>query len=300
MKSEAVALPVARSHALDFVALAKPRLNFLVVATTCGGFYLATGAQLDLVVLIGTVFGTTLVSAGAAALNQVYERDVDGLMLRTRGRPLPAGRVQPNEALAFGVITSLTGLACLVWGTNVLAGALALATLVIYLAAYTPLKRLTPASTLVGAVPGALPPLIGWAAARGELGPAAWALFAIVFTWQIPHFFAIAWLCRDDYARARLPMLPVLDDDGHRTAGVSLLFAAALVPISTLPTVVGLTGTPYLVAALLLGAVFLGLTIRFAYQRSTSHARSLFFGSLIYLPLLWTLMIVNRTPGPWS
>lgn len=297
MKSEAVALPVARGRALDFVALAKPRLNVLVVATTCVGFYLATGARADLLVLVSTIVGTTLVAAGSAALNQVYERDIDGLMLRTRTRPLPAGRIQPGEAGAFGVIASLTGLACLTWGANILAGTLALVTLVSYLAAYTPLKRLTPASTLVGAVPGALPPMIGWAAARGELGPPAWALFAIVFIWQIPHFFAIAWLCRDDYARAGLPMLPVIDEDGSRTGGVSLLFAVALVAVATLPTIVGLTGTLYLFGAVLLGAAFVVLTLQFARRRTTARARWLFFGSLIYLPALWVLMIVDRTPG---
>ena len=179
-------------------------------------------------------------------------------------------------------------------------GAIALATLVSYLGVYTPLKRRTPASTFVGAVPGALPPMLGWAAARGELGAAAWALFAIVFVWQIPHFFAIAWLCRDDYARAKLPMLTVLDRDGRQTGILSVLFAVLLIPVSVLPTTVGLTGTIYLAVAPLMGIAFAVLAILFARQRTTSNARRLFFGSLIYLPALWILMMANLVPGRWS
>lgn len=300
MTVEAVAAPAERGRTIDFIALAKPRLNLLVVLTACVGFYLGAGSQFDPLVVVATIVGTTLVACGSAALNQVYERDIDALMLRTRMRPLPAGRLQPDEATAFGIGMSIAGLACLTLGANALTGAIALATLVSYLGVYTPLKRRTPASTFVGAVPGALPPMLGWAAARGELGAAAWALFAIVFVWQIPHFFAIAWLCRDDYARAKLPMLTVLDRDGRQTGILSVLFAVLLIPVSVLPTTVGLTGTIYLAVAPLMGIAFAVLAILFARQRTTSNARRLFFGSLIYLPALWILMMANLVPGRWS
>ncbi len=300
MKTEAVALPIVRWRVFDFLALAKPRLNGLVVATTCVGFYLGTGAVLDLVALVSTVVGTGLVAAGSAALNQVAERDIDALMTRTRKRPLPDGRLQPVEARWFGAICAAGGLACLTVGSNLTAGAVALATLVTYLVVYTPLKRRSPMSTLVGAVPGALPPLIGWAAARGELGAPAWTLFAIVFVWQIPHFFAIAWIYRDDYARASLPMLPVVEPDGRLTGVFAALFAVILLPVSMLPVLVGIAGTIYMGGALVFGVAFAALAFRFATQRTQGHARWLFVGSLIYLPALWVLMIVNRVPQAWS
>lgn len=300
MKTVAVALPLARSRVADFIALAKPRLNVLVIATTSVGFYLGTGASLDVMALVSTVVGTALVAAGSAALNQVSERDIDALMNRTRLRPLPDGRLQPAEARWFGGLSAAVGLACLAVGTNLVAGAVALVTLVTYLAVYTPLKRRTPHSTLVGAVPGALPPMIGWAAARGDLGAPAWVLFAIVFVWQIPHFFAIAWLYRDDYARASLPMLPVIDPEGRATGIYAVTFAVILLPVSALAVQVGLAGSVYLGGALALGIGFAVLAGRFAARRTKPNARWLFFGSLIYLPALWVLMIVNRIPPPGS
>lgn len=300
MKSDAVALPLIRSRGPDFLALAKPRLNMLVIATTCVGFYLGGAGQFDAITLVGVLVGTALVAAGSAALNQLYERDLDALMVRTRTRPLPDGRLQPVEATWFGVVAALAGLALLMVTTNVLTAGVAAATLVTYLAVYTPLKRRTPLSTLVGAVPGALPPVIGWAAARGELGVDAWALFAIVFVWQIPHFFAIAWLYREDYARAALPLLTVLETDGLKTGMFAALFAAILVPVSWLPTLVGLTEPWYAVGATVLGVPFAALAFRFAFRRTNTHARWLFFGSLIYLPALWVLLIIGRTPAGWS
>ncbi|MBI2835415.1 MAG: protoheme IX farnesyltransferase [Acidobacteria bacterium] len=299
MKGEAVAIAASRertgrARAADFVALAKPRLNTLVVATTMAGFYLGAGENIDFVKLVNTVIGTALVAGGAAAFNQVEERDLDALMQRTRTRPLPDGRLQPAEASCFAAALAMAGLLQLAVGTGALASLVALATVSTYALIYTPLKRRTSFATVVGAVPGALPPVIGWAAARGELGGGALALFGIVFLWQLPHFLAIAWMYREDYARARLPLLPVIDPDGGSTARQVVLYAAALVPVSLAPAALGLAGQAYLTGAVLLGAGFLLLALRFAIARSTSTARQLFFGSITYLPLLWALMIANR------
>jgi|RhiMetdeSRZDD1v2_1073273.scaffolds.fasta_scaffold10195_4 heme o synthase len=289
--------------AADYVALTKPRLNFLVVATSAAGYYLgahagATPSSLwsmsSLWAMTLAVAGTALVAGGAAVLNQVYERDTDALMRRTRLRPLPDGRVAASDARAFGFALSAIGLVLLAARANVLAAGLALATLVIYLAVYTPMKRQTPAATLVGAVPGALPPLIGWTAAHGGVSAGGAALFAIVFLWQIPHFMAIAWLYRDDYGKAGFPMLPVIEPEGRRAGRQALIYAAALVPITLVPTVVGVSGMVYAAIALAMGLVLLWLAWRFAATRSDQSARALFVGSIIYLPLLWLAMILNR------
>jgi protoheme IX farnesyltransferase len=295
MRTQALALPAARrSRTLDFVTLTKPRVNTLVVASTLAGYYMAAGDAADLPRMINTAMGTWLVAGGAAALNQVYERDLDALMRRTRLRPLPDGRLQPVEARLFAIALAGGGLLQLAVGANLLAALVALATLVIYAAVYTPLKRHTSLATVVGAVPGALPPMIGWAAAQGSLPPPAWALFTILFLWQLPHFLAIAWIYRDDYARAGFPMLPVLDPAGHSTARQSLLYAAALLPVSLAPTALGIAGATYFVSALALSTVFLVLAARFGLDRSLSRARHLFLASIIYLPLLWILMIADR------
>jgi len=279
---------------MDFVALAKPRLNFLVVASAMAGYAMAGMEGLGATRLLGTLAGTGLVAGGASALNQLLERDTDALMRRTRMRPLPDHRVQPREALVFGWALAAIGLLILAGTANVLAASVALATLLIYIGVYTPMKRLTSLATVVGAVPGALPPIIGWAAARDALSIEAWTLFGIVFLWQLPHFLAIAWMFRDDYTRAGFAMLPVLEPDGRSTARQALVYAAALVPVSLAPTLFRLTGALYFSGALILGVAFLWLTFRFARTRSTQDARRLFFGSIIYLPLVWILMIVDR------
>jgi protoheme IX farnesyltransferase len=294
MKAEAVALPVARNRVSDFVALTKPRLNLLVVTTTAVGYYLGTSSDLDMFAFVNTVAGTALVAGGASALNQIAERRVDGLMRRTRGRPLPGGRLQPGEAGGFALLLSLGGLLMLALGANLLAAMVALTTLVSYVACYTPLKQRTSLATVVGAVPGALPPMIGWAAATGVLSREAWILFAIVFLWQMPHFLAIAWLYREDYARAGFPMLPVIEPDGRSTARQATAYAAALLPVSLAPTVVGLAAPPYFAGALGLGLAFLFLATRFARRRSRADARWLFLGSILYLPLVWILMVATR------
>jgi protoheme IX farnesyltransferase len=238
--------------------------------------------------------GTAFVAGGAAVLNQVAERETDALMERTRTRPLPAGRVALHEARVFGITLAFAGLAVLLAAANALAALLALVTLGIYLFIYTPIKRQSPVATLVGAIPGALPPLIGWAAANGAATLGGWTLFAIVFLWQIPHFMAIAWLFRDDYRRARFPMLPVIEPDGRRAGRQAVIFTLALVPVSLVPGFTGVAGEAYLAAALVLGLVLLALAWRFAAERSDVNARRLFVGSITYLPLLWAAMVLNH------
>lgn len=294
MKSDAVALAPSRPRAADFSALAKPRLNTLVVASAVAGYAMGGGSFADAVGVVGLTAGTLLVAGGASALNQVLERRTDALMRRTRLRPLPDARITTAEATLFGLVISAAGLLAL-WSTvNGLSAAVALVTLLSYVLVYTPLKRRTSFATVIGAIPGALPPVIGWTAARQDLGPGAWVLFGIVFLWQLPHFLAIAWLFREDYARAGLQMLPVIEPDGRSTARQTVIYTAALVPLCLAPTLIGLTGAAYFAGALALTALFLGLAVKFGLSRSTADARRLFFGSIIYLPLLWILMIANR------
>ncbi len=278
----------------DYVALTKPRLNGLVVATSAAGYYLGATGPINLPAMAAAVAGTALVAGGAAALNQVYERDTDALMVRTRTRPLPDRRVPVADARIFGLALAAAGLALLGARTNLLATALALATLVVYLIIYTPMKRRSPMATLVGAVPGALPPLIGWTASHGQVAIGGGALFLIVFLWQIPHFMAIAWLYRDDYGKAGFPMLPVLEPDGRRTGRQAVLYATALVPASLIPTFIGLSGFVYAAVAAALGVALLVLACRFAAKRSDSAARWLFLASIIYLPLIWIVMIADK------
>ena len=297
-------LPAEMAHALpaahrsstfaDFVALTKPRLNLLVVLTSAAGYYLGSVASPDLMMMAQAVTGTALVAGGSAVLNQVYERDTDARMRRTRMRPLPDQRVTVQEAAVFGGVLSLAGLAVLAFATNWVAAALALTTLIIYLAVYTPMKRTSSLSTLVGAVPGALPAVIGWSASRGNIAIGGWTLFAIVFLWQIPHFMAIAWMYRDDYRSAGFPMLPVIEPDGRRTGQQALLYAAALLPVSLGPTVVGLAGWVYFGIALVLGIGLLVLSAAFARSRTDRSARTLFLASIIYLPLIWTAMVLDH------
>jgi protoheme IX farnesyltransferase len=278
----------------DYVALTKPRLNFLVVATSAAGYYLGGAGSTDFVSMAQAVTGTALVAGGAAALNQLYERDTDALMRRTRLRPLPAGRIAPADARIFGVALSACGFVILAARANWLSAGLALATLVTYLVIYTPMKRRTPLSTIVGAVPGALPALIGWTASHGGIDRSGAALFAIVFCWQLPHFMAIAWLYREDYALAGFPMLPVIDPDGKRAGKQAVYWAFLLVLASLEPTFSGLAGNVYLAVAAVLGVALFLLAVRFATARNEATARALFYGSITYLPLLWIAMIANK------
>jgi protoheme IX farnesyltransferase len=296
MKSnaDAAAIPIARARTGDYVALAKPRLNFLVVVSALAGYAMAGGETADALRLMATVIGTALVAGGASAFNQIIEREPDALMRRTRLRPLPDGRLQAPEALAFAIIMSMAGVATLWAGANPLSAGVALATLLIYAAVYTPLKQRTSLSTVIGAIPGALPPVIGWAAARGTLSQGAWVLFGIVFLWQLPHFLAIAWMYREDYARAGFPMLPVIEPDGRSTARQAVIYSAALLPLSLAPTLIGMTGTLYFAGALALTLAFLAMAVRFGTTRAIGDARRLFLASIVYLPLVWILMIADR------
>lgn len=291
-------LPVAerRTRVADFVALTKPRLNLLVLATAAAGYYLGSATPFDLVRFANAVAGTAFVAAGSAAFNQALERDYDARMIRTRLRPVPGGRVQVREALWFATLLSLAGLVQLAFGTNGVTTGLALLTLAIYLGVYTPLKPRSSLSTVVGAIPGALPPMIGWTAATGVLSGEGWVLFGIVFFWQLPHFLAIAWMFREDYARAGFPLLPVVEDRGRSMAFQVLTYGTALVPVSLLPTLTGLAGRAYFLGALALGLALLALAWRFALTRTRISARALFLGSLVYLPLVFGLMMADRLP----
>ena len=285
---------VTSDHFGDLVALTKPRLNLLVLLTTLAGLYLAAPGGVPMGLLIHTLVGSALVAGGAAALNQVLEHRTDALMARTARRPVPSGRLGIPESAWFGVFLSVAGVAELWLGANAVAAAVAAITHLSYVAIYTPLKTRTSLSTLVGAVPGALPPVIGWTAATGDITLPALTLFGIVFFWQMPHFLAIAWMYRGDYARAGLPILPVIEPDGRRTGRQALLYATALWPISIVPAVVGLADWPYSAVAMLLGAGYIGFSGAFARDRSQESARRLFFYSIIYLPLLLGALVVDR------
>ena len=289
----AVELAAAPSRAADFVELTKPRITSLVLVTAAVGYAVGGAGSFSAFRFLLFMAGTALLCAGASALNQYAERDADARMNRTKGRPLPAGRIRPEDALAFGLVLSGAGLALLTFvnALTVLLGAVSLSS---YVLAYTPLKRVSSLCTVVGAVPGALPPLMGWAASRGSLGPAGWGLFAILFLWQLPHFLAIGWLYRDDYARGGFPMLAVTDRDGSSTGRQAVLYATALLPVTLASGLLAAAGHGYLWGALILGLAFLGCAVLFAWNRSTGAARRLFFASVLYLPLLLGLMVFDR------
>jgi protoheme IX farnesyltransferase len=283
-----------RWKALDYLELMKPELTSLSVLTALCGYYLATVGAFDVWGFIPLAIGTALVGGGAGALNEYIEREYDALMRRTERRPIPSGRIAPVEGLVFGLVTAVLGILLLAIFTNVLTGLLSLLTFVLYLFVYTPLKRITPLATVVGGIPGALPPVMGWTAVRSEITLEAWVLFAILFFWQMPHFFSLAWMYRKDYARAGFKLLTVDDVDGFRTSRQILLYSVVLVPASIVTSVVGLTGPLYLISAVVLGSAFLYLALRFAGSLSSLRSRRLFFASLVYLPLLFFLMALDK------
>ena len=283
-----------KSWAAVFADLVKARLTTLVLLTTLVGFYLGWPGAMNYALLIHTLAATALVAAGASALNQLLEREYDARMRRTQSRPLPSGRLQPTTVMIFGGVCSVAGLVYLALAVNLLTSVLGAVTLVSYLFIYTPLKRVTWLNTAIGAVPGAFPPLMGWTAARGELTGEGWALFAILFFWQMPHFFAIAWIYRDEYAKAGFKMLPGIDPEGRRTAQQSLSNTLALLAVSLFPFVFKMAGPAYLAGAIILGAGFLGCAVRFSRQLTVPRARQLFFASIIYLPLLLALMVWDK------
>lgn len=289
-----MAIPGARAGLGEYLELTKPRITFMVVVTAAAGFWLASVGPLDARLFLGTLLGTGLVAAGASCLNQLVERETDGRMDRTSARPLPAGRVEALPAAVFGAALSLLGSLVLFAVVNRTTALLGLATLALYVLVYTPLKRRTSLCTVVGAVPGALPPVMGWTGASDALSAEAWVLFAILFLWQMPHFLAIAVAWRDDYERGGHVMLPVVDPDGSRTARQTILYSAALLPVSLLPSILQMSGETYFWGALALGLAFLGFAVAGARERSVAAARRLLRYSVAYLPLLLALMAADK------
>ncbi|HEY4708759.1 MAG TPA: heme o synthase [Candidatus Acidoferrales bacterium] len=277
-----------------YVVLTKPDVTFLVVITTVAGFYLGSRGPLDWPLLLNTLGGTLLVAGGTAALNQYIEREMDSRMRRTAARPLPSGLLQPRDVLVFGVGTIAIGTAWLLLAVNWLAALVAVATCVLYLGLYTPLKTRTTLSTAVGAIPGALPPLIGWAAARGSLSLGGWVLFAILFFWQFPHFMAIAWIYREDYARAGIQMLPVVDKKGDATFRQIITTSAILVWVSALPSVVGMAGIPYFFGALALGMILLQVGLWANRSRTNLRAKWLMHATVAHIPILLAWLVLDR------
>jgi protoheme IX farnesyltransferase len=290
----APALAARRTAVSDYLELTKPRITLMVMLTTMVGFVMGSAAHVRLASLLAVLTGTGLVAAGASALNMSMERRTDALMLRTRNRPIPAGRLRSTEALAWGFVLTGAGVLVLGWLSGTLATGVALVTWLSYLLLYTPLKPWTSLSTVVGALPGALPPVIGWAAARGSVDAGAFVLFAILFLWQIPHFLAIAWIYREDYARAGLPMLPVLDPEGKVTGRQAVANSLALLFVSLTPRAAGMAGTVYLVGAVVLGLGFTAVAFQAAVERSAPAARRLFLASIVYLVSLCALLIADR------
>ena len=289
----------------DYVELTKPRITWLILMSTAIGYFFGlprTGSWrsflsgVDLVSLFHTIVGTALIASGTAALNQWVEREADRRMRRTAQRPLPAGRLRADRALAFGVALSVLGFLELWLGVNLLSGLIGAFTLASYLFLYTPLKRRTWWSTTIGAIPGAMPPVIGYAAAAGTLSHEAWVLGAILFLWQFPHFYSIAWMYRDDYARAGIRMLPVVEPDGRSTARQIVVYGMALIPVSLTPALMGMSGIVYGVGALVLGLWFLYSGVRVALDRNIIRARHVLLASVLYLPLIYGLMLLDR-PG---
>lgn len=279
----------------DFAELVKARLTLLVLLTTAVGFYLGSTGAVNYAALLHAVFGTALAAAGAAALNQWWERRLDALMQRTKTRPIPAGRMLPRDALIVGSLLAIAGVSYLTIACNGLSAALAAATILIYIFAYTPLKRISTANTLVGAIPGALPPMIGWAAASGRLGPGAWSLFAILFFWQMPHFFAIAWMHREDYARAGFQMVSRGDETGTRSASQSVFFCIVLLLVSGIPAFLGVVNSNYVLVELILNGLFIFVAMRFLRTQVVADARKLFLASIIYLPLLLLALVLTKS-----
>jgi heme o synthase len=279
---------------LAYLELAKPRVVSMILVTTLVGFYLGSHGPTDFWLLAQTLASTALAAAGTLALNQYLERDLDAVMLRTRSRPVPAGKLRPEEALRFGCVVATAGIVYQALAVGPLPSLVTAATTASYLFLYTPMKRWTPFCSLVGAVPGALPPVTGWAAATGSLGIPAWVLFAILFLWQLPHSLAIARMYRDDYARAGIRVLPVIDLDGDATGRQIVLNTVALLSVALLPTLVGISGAVYFFSALVLGFALLGFSVQLARTRSLADARRLLFASIVYLPALLAIMALDK------
>lgn len=286
----------ARARLAAFIALTKPRIAFMVLITVATGFLLGARKSSHPVTFVWTLIGTGLVAAGASVWNQYLERDRDARMRRTGSRPLPTGRVSPTEAVVFGATLAIGGATILVLGANALAASVAALTFLLYVFVYTPLKPITTLNTAIGAIPGALPPVIGWSAATGHVGIEAFSLFLILFLWQFPHFLAIAWIHREDYARGGHRMLPGADPGGSLTGRQAATYALALIPAGLLPSVIGLAGGVYFAGALLLGFFYLASALRFWTDVNDANARKLLRASIIYLPAILGLLLINPLP----
>jgi protoheme IX farnesyltransferase len=293
-QSFSVSPAAERGWVAVYADLFKARLTFLVLLTTLVGFYLGFQGPVDYWLMLHTLLGTALVASGASALNQLLEREHDAKMRRTQSRPLPSGRLQPQTVLIVGNACAAIGLIYLAVAVNLTTSVIGACSLISYLFIYTPLKRVTWLNTAVGAVPGGLPPLMGWTAARGEMSGEGWTLFAILAFWQLPHFLAIAWIYRDEYARAGFKMLPGIDPDGHRTGRQAISHTLGLLPVSLCPFLFGLTGPIYLAAAVILGLAFLWFAVQFSRHLTVPRARQLFYCSILYLPLLLTMMVLDK------
>jgi protoheme IX farnesyltransferase len=291
-----IATTAASRRAADFYELTKPRIVLMVLITAFVGYYAGSGRLPDYLHLLQMLVGTALAAGGTLTLNQFLERDTDAMMDRTRRRPLPDGRLHPNDALWFGIVLTCAGLGYLALTVNILSGLVAATISLSYLLAYTPMKRMSSLCVPVGAVPGALPPVIGWVAARGELSIDAWVLFAIMFLWQVPHTLAIAYLYRDDFAKAGIQFLPVIEPDGESTNRQIIVHCAALLAVSLLPTLIGLAGAVYFFTAFVLGIGFLASGVSLVMTPARAGARRLLFASLIYLPALLLVMALDRVP----
>lgn len=296
MSSLPTALAPAYPRTLGYLSLTKPDVTFLVVITTWAGYYMAASGPIHWLHLGHALLGTTMIGAGTSALNHYFERRSDAQMRRTANRPLPTGVLRPAEALAFGIALAAGGALYLGLAVNWLTSALGVITCVSYLGAYTPLKKHTTLATFIGAFPGAVPPLMGWAAVRGALSVEAWILYAILFVWQFPHFLAIAWMYREDYARAGIRMLPVIDHTGDATFRQILAYSAVLIPVSLLPAVAGMAGIAYFYLALLLGVLMMQVSLWAARTRSNQRAKWLMHATVIYIPLLLGLLMWQRIP----
>ena len=278
----------------DWIELTKPRITLMVLLTAGIGILLAATSAPSLELIVSTLLGTWLVAAGSSAINHALEHELDARMERTANRPVAAGRMTARAAIIFGLVVGGGGLYLLAWRVNGLTALLGLIAFLGYVVVYTPLKIKSSLSTVVGAVPGAIPPMMGWTAVAGELEPGAWALFGILFLWQLPHFLAIAWMCREDYARAGFPMLPVIQPSGHSTARQMVLYSLALIPVSLAPTALGLAGPSYFVGALLLGLVYTAFGIVFARELSDGAARRVLLVSVVYLPAVLGVLALDR------
>lgn len=273
--------------------LTKARVNLLVLITTAIGFLAGSGRGVDYVIFVHTLLGTAMVAAAAAALNQYLERDLDARMRRTERRALPSGRLSPDQVLVGATVTAVVGLGYLAFAVNITTSFLGAFTLCTYLFVYTPLKRITTLNTAVGAIPGAVPPLMGWTGAQGEIALPGWSLFAILFFWQLPHFMAIAWIYREDYARGGFAMVPVFDPEGRRTSLLAVSHTLGLLPVSLAPFLLHIAGRGYLLGALVLGIGFLACAVRFARTLSLRSAKELFWASILYLPVLLVLLVLD-------